>query len=61
MALSGTDPPPEDVSLYLYCRAAARQEQAELRRIRQHLLERLQLEDELRRVLQREQREQRDQ
>ncbi|MHC4850546.1 MAG: M48 family metalloprotease [Planctomycetota bacterium] len=47
MALSRRDPPPEDVTLYLYCRAVAKHEEAQVRRLREHLLQRLQLRGEL--------------
>jgi hypothetical protein len=51
MALSSRDPAPADVALYLYCRAMAKQEEDQAHRLRQHLLERLQIGGELGRAI----------
>jgi len=47
MALSRREPDPADVALFLYCRAMAKQEEDQVHRLRQHLLEPLQIGGEL--------------
>jgi len=54
LALSSSDPAPQDVALYLYCRAMAKhgeEEAAEAARLRKHLLDRLRIGGELGRAI----------